>query len=102
MHCLILFFILKSNVSFYFGITMQKIYALILVTSTSIFAQNQIQHNTVPHHKRNRFGMGAPKYAWADPKIKLSPPPSLMGKQMGAVETVGIPPLGYEMDGDVK
>ncbi|WP_432798184.1 multicopper oxidase family protein [Poriferisphaera sp. WC338] len=31
-----------------------------------------------------------------------SPPPPLMGKQMGRVISPGIPPLGYEMDGDVK
>ncbi|MBI2775193.1 copper oxidase [Candidatus Dependentiae bacterium] len=41
-------------------------------------------------------------YSWADPKIKFSPPPPLMGKQMGVVQTLGIPPLGYEMDGNVK
>lgn len=29
-------------------------------------------------------------------------PPSLMGKQMGTVNTLSQPPLGYEMDGDVK
>ncbi len=26
----------------------------------------------------------------------------LMGKQMGTVETLGVPPLGYELDGNVK
>jgi hypothetical protein len=44
----------------------------------------------------------SPPAKWADPNIQLSPPPPLMGKQMGRVNTLGVPPLGYEMDGDVK
>ncbi|UCH11691.1 MAG: multicopper oxidase domain-containing protein, partial [Fidelibacterota bacterium] len=40
--------------------------------------------------------------AWADPNISISPPPSLMGRQMGKVHTLNVPPLGYEMDGVVK
>ncbi len=39
---------------------------------------------------------------WADPKIKVSPPPPLMGKQMGRVITPNVLPLGYERDGKVK
>lgn len=39
---------------------------------------------------------------WADPNIKISPPPPLMGKQMGRVITPNVLPLGYEMDGKVK
>ncbi|GJL78189.1 MAG: hypothetical protein NPINA01_11780 [Nitrospinaceae bacterium] len=31
-----------------------------------------------------------------------SPPPPLMGKQMGRVETLNVPALGYELDGKVK
>lgn len=33
---------------------------------------------------------------------QISAPPSLMGKQMGVVETPGVPPLGYELDGNIK
>lgn len=40
--------------------------------------------------------------AWADPNIPISSPPALMGKQMGRVHTLNVPPLGYEMHGDVK
>jgi hypothetical protein len=40
--------------------------------------------------------------AWAAPNISVSPPPPLMGKQMGKVHTLNVPPLGYKMDGDVK
>ena len=39
---------------------------------------------------------------WKDPKIAISQPPPLMGKQMGVVHTLNIPPLGYTMDGNVK
>ncbi len=31
-----------------------------------------------------------------------SPPPTLMGTQMGRVNTINVPPLGYEWDGGVK
>jgi len=37
-----------------------------------------------------------------EPNKKYSPPPKLMGKQMGTVNTLSQAPLGYEMDGDVK
>lgn len=36
------------------------------------------------------------------PAIRISPPPPLMGKQMGVIETPGVPPLGYELDGNIK
>jgi FtsP/CotA-like multicopper oxidase with cupredoxin domain len=39
---------------------------------------------------------------WADPGITISPPPPLMGKQMGRVHTPNVLPLGHEMDGNVK
>lgn len=39
---------------------------------------------------------------WRDPDRPISPPPPLMGTQMGSVQTLGVPPLGYELDGDVK
>ncbi len=38
---------------------------------------------------------------WENPEIKQTKAP-LMGKQMGVVETPGIKPLGYELDGKVK
>ena len=43
-----------------------------------------------------------PAAGWSDPAMAVSPPPELMGKQMGRVNTINVPPLGYEMDGDVK
>lgn len=37
-----------------------------------------------------------------EPNKTYSPPPATMGKQMGVVNTLNVPPLGYTMDGDVK
>ena len=53
-------------------------------------------------HHRQGITKHDPKYAWKDPSIKLSPPPPLINVQMGVVETLGIPPLGYELDGKIK
>ncbi|MCA9770199.1 hypothetical protein KC460_02405 [Candidatus Dependentiae bacterium] len=39
---------------------------------------------------------------WKKENEQISAPPSLMGKQMGVVETPGVPPLGYELDGNIK
>lgn len=39
---------------------------------------------------------------WKNPLIKPFPSVPLMGTQMGVVETPGVEPLGYEMDGEVK
>jgi manganese oxidase len=39
---------------------------------------------------------------WKNPDMLMSPPPPLMGRQMGSVETIGSEPLGYQLDGDVK
>lgn len=41
-------------------------------------------------------------FHWRHPDIEPSPPPPLMGRQMGRVITLNVPPLGYEMDGGVK
>ena len=39
---------------------------------------------------------------WKKNNQTVSPPPPQTGKQMGRIITLGIPPLGYEMDGNVK
>lgn len=43
-----------------------------------------------------------PAHAWRDPARPISPPPPLMGRQMGLVRTLNVPPLGHEMDGKIK
>lgn len=48
----------------------------------------------------NEFGMGAA------PRMEhgrsYSPPPASMGQQQGLVQTLNVPALGYELDGEVK
>lgn len=69
-----------------------------LTIATEGLAQNK--GNGIPQmHHDMMMHMPA---GWADPNIKVSPPPPLMGKQMGKVITPNVPSLGYEMDGDVK
>lgn len=55
-----------------------------------------------PHMHHQGMLKHDPTHAWKDPTVSLSPPPKLMDTQMGVVETPGIPPLGYERDGNVK
>jgi FtsP/CotA-like multicopper oxidase with cupredoxin domain len=43
-----------------------------------------------------------PAAGWRDPNRPISPPPPLTGRQMGQVDTIHVPPLGYELDGRVK
>ncbi|MFZ5584341.1 MAG: multicopper oxidase domain-containing protein [Thermodesulfobacteriota bacterium] len=43
-----------------------------------------------------------PVHVWRDPARPISPPPPTMGKQMGRVRALNLPPLGYELDGKVK
>ena len=51
-----------------------------------------MKHGSIPY----------PPVPWLNPKIAISPPPPLMGKKMGQVHTLNVPPLGYAMDGNVK
>jgi hypothetical protein len=81
------------------------------------YSQNVVCANTHTEHEgillksyqyndsqivRHPEGAHRLSYSWANPKIQPSPAPTLMGKQMGVVETLGILPLGYERDGNVK
>lgn len=58
-------------------------------------------HEPTARAMKHKMKMHEP-VPWADPGIKLSLPPPLMGKQMGRVHTPNVSPLGYEMDGNVK
>ncbi|MGD8563366.1 MAG: multicopper oxidase domain-containing protein [Desulfarculaceae bacterium] len=57
------------------------------------------------HHHGVKAGqhtdMG-PAHAWRDPGMPASPPSPLMGRQMGKVHTLNVPPLGYQKEGKVK
>ncbi|MBD3231583.1 multicopper oxidase domain-containing protein [Candidatus Dependentiae bacterium] len=46
--------------------------------------------------------LNVPTKRWKDKKIKLSKVPQQMNKQMGVVNTIGVKPIGYELDGDIK
>jgi len=61
------------------------------------FSISEAINNRTQHHKKQSFPKG-----WKNPSIKLSPPPTLMGKQMGKVNTIGLQPLGYELKNGVK
>ncbi len=64
--------------------------------------QHQSQHTPPVLEKNNAHHSEHQVIPWKNPAIKLSPAPALMGKQMGVIETPGVPPLGYELDGNVK
>lgn len=88
----------------------------------SLLGLSQAQHKTTVSQEHMKHPMGSQvdsdpmskigteeshmmmktPFPWADPKITISPPPPLTGKQMGQVHTLNIPPLGYAMDGKVK
>lgn len=70
---------------------------LILLISLSSFVFVSLSQQEQP--KRQPMQVPA---SWANSKIPASSPPKLMGKQMGAVDTIGVPPLGYEEIGQVK
>lgn len=63
-----------------------------------------VTHNSPRHQNHAMHDMHSmhPIHPWRDPKVTISPPPETMGKQLGEVHTLNIPPLAYEMDGDVK
>ena len=84
-------------------------YPALAIASSLLAVMNEqnianIQHQMPSKHdrlKRNHT-IHHLEYSWANKNIKPSPPPRLTGKQMGAIDTLGIKPLGYEMDGGVK
>ena len=61
------------------------------------------QHQAMPsmQHGHGGHAMG-PMHAWRDPSMPISAAPKLMGRQMGQVHTLNVPPLGYELDGQIK
>ncbi len=81
---------------------------------SSLYAEGpaQVSNGTMErkeHHPpfpSKRGGKQAPLGTISAPRIEpekdYSPPPTLMGTQMGRVKTINIPPLGYELDGTVK
>ncbi len=76
---------------------MKSIIAALLVLPAIAAAQ----HDHGQHQNQNQHQM-PPAAKWKAEGQTVSPPPSLLGRQMGRVETPGVQPLGYELDGDVK
>ena len=72
---------------------MRHMYILLLLMHAIVLCRSDAPHKT----QLLSFPMG-----WKDPRVTLTDPPSTMNKQMGQVTMLGIPPLGYEMDGNVK
>lgn len=88
----------------------KSIFAVTAVAASTkeVFAGEQHRGHDMSGMAHDRAGMKREEMwihqpvPWADPDIKLSPPPPLMGKQMGRVHTPNVLPLGYEIDGGVK
>lgn len=70
--------------------------------SIALPSQEIHKNHLIPKKDQDPIKSMRLSYAWQNPKIKPSPPPPLMGKQMGIINTLSIPSLGYEMDGNVK
>lgn len=64
-------------------------------------ASDVSQQGHAAGHAQKTHAMSDP-IGWADPVLQLSPPPPLMGRQMGRVITPNVPPLGYELAGRIK
>jgi hypothetical protein len=61
------------------------------------------EHGEMGHGDMGHGDMPMPTATgWRDPEMPLSPLPHTLGSRMGQVDTIGIPPLGYELDGDTK
>ena len=83
---------------------MKKIifFALFFKLSLIYLINNSCEFRKVPQEKMDLPLIMRLPYSWKHPTIPPSPSPPLMGKQMGVIETLGIAPLGYELDGKVK
>lgn len=79
-------------------VILQILLALGLSTALPItLAQTAAKHQ---HHQQHQ--QRTQQQLRIDNRRQYSPPPELMGKQMGVVNTLGAPPIGYRLDGDVK
>ncbi len=86
-------------------------------TSVEFFWNQTTTEKTIPQNL-NIFWFGShkaiiipesishtPEYSiipWKKSSQEISAPSPLTGKQMGVVQTPGVQPLGYELDGDIK
>ena len=63
---------------------------------------NKITRQKKLSSQKTKIKFPIEQFAWKHSMIPLSPPPPLLGKQMGIIEAPGLKPLGYTMDGKVK
>lgn len=73
-----------------------------MYTSEAIGSKNIKRSKRAHPNKISCQSMHDPVSAWVNPRIKPSAPPHLVGTQMGVVNTIGLVPMGYEMDGTIK
>lgn len=80
--------------------------ALYAAKATEALAQNNPKTSSMNDHGKSAHSMKMnpliDRFPRTNPKMRLSKPPETMGRQMGKVLTPGLPPLGYERDGNVK
>ena len=75
---------------------------LVLVLSSGFFHVIGYAHETEVKAPEKMISVHMGVVPRMDEHASYSPPPSVMGKQLGSVHTLNVPPLGYELDGDVK
>ncbi len=83
---------------------MKKAYILLFSFSMSLTILGNLTEKTDVHSKTKTDKQNNQHFlkGWKDPSITISKPPSLMNKQMGTVETLGMPPIGYTLEDTVK
>lgn len=77
---------------------------LLAMLSPALLGQEKHAHKKMMGMDKKMMGMDPLKdrFPRKDPSRELSPPSKMMGKQMGRVNTLGSPALGYSLDGKVK
>lgn len=75
---------------------------VILVLSSGFFYVIGYAHETEVKAPEEMISVHMGAVPRMNEHASYSPPPSFMGKQRGTVHTLNVPPLGYELDGDVK
>ncbi len=77
----------------------RMLFLVLLFMPVIIHTKNYHKKNIV--HDRSIWIEKKPA-PWANPTIIPSDPPPTTGQQMGVVDTIGIPPLGYTVEDEIK
>ncbi|MCI0453982.1 MAG: multicopper oxidase domain-containing protein [Candidatus Dadabacteria bacterium] len=81
---------------------LKNVTAAVVSGATVATAGEKSTHEHMKMGAMDQMDITKDSFPRIDPNRKYSPPPPLMGKQMGRVHTLSHPPLGYEMEGNVK